>query len=337
MNPSWIRACRSCSFDASSSLALVLRQGVGERLPGVQPRQRECGFRREGGQQRQLVGAERALLVDRDNSEHAGHALLGDHRNPDTAFRADELDESRVDERRAHHIEHGDRGGIEHRAGDARRLVAQVDGEVVPPLGRFALELAVDAVRPGPSLVHHDHPGKAGAEEPRHLPDERPSHVAGALSAPQLRRDPGDRLELEACVGAPLLRSEGAAEAARVSPSTSTDDEHEPGEQRGDRGGERHPDEAADRPTVVDDERRERRGGDCDARVDQRGGPVGRVRPGPQAPQGGEERKRKEGVHRRHEGERDGVEEQRFCGVSHGFPCAILRPFPAGQEYRGHL
>ena len=282
--------------------ALVLRQGVGERLPGLEPRQRECSFRREGGQQRQLVGAERALLVDRDNSEHAGHALLGDHRNPDTALRADELDESRVDERRAHHIEHGDRGRIEHRAGDPRRLVAQVDGEVVPPLGRFALELAVDADRPAsvprpPRPPRQSRRGGAPpppgrAAEPRRRRFERapapsrswrPPRARGVCwsSAPPRRGRGRGRPRQPVHVHGRRARARGAARRAWRRATAQT---RPPIARRSWTTSAANVAAANAMPAKTS------------ARPSRAGCALARS-----APQGGEERKRKEGVHRRHE------------------------------------
>ena len=68
-------------------------------------------------QQRQLFGREGAPLVGRGDNEHAAYALLRDHRDPGAALRVDPLGKLRAHERRAAHVEDGQRG-----ARRARRL-----------------------------------------------------------------------------------------------------------------------------------------------------------------------------------------------------------------------
>ena len=74
--------------------------------------------------------------------EHADDALLGDHRDPRAAARADRGREAARHERRACDVEHGDRRRVEHRARDPGRLLAQVDSHRLPPLRRLGVTLA---------------------------------------------------------------------------------------------------------------------------------------------------------------------------------------------------
>ena len=94
----------------------------------------------------------------------------------------------------------------------------------------------------------------------------------------------------------------------------------------------------ADGVAVVRNEPREDRGGQAEPGIDEGKRPVERVRPGPAAPEGREERDRERSVHRGEQRERDGVEENGFGRVSHPGPwrgCYVR--FPAGWKYLGNL
>src|SRR5207247_1835005 len=144
-----------------------------------------CGAgerKRRGGsealQQRQLLAREGPTLSGRCDREHRSHALVCDQRNERGALRADRIDEPPVDGRGRCRIEYGEGSAFENRRRNARRLVLEVELDLLEPVELVTVVAKETAPRPASVRVDEDESGRLDTD--------------GALDVGEA--DPGDRL-----------------------------------------------------------------------------------------------------------------------------------------------
>jgi hypothetical protein len=205
--------------------------------------------------------------------------------------------------------------------GSPRRLVLEIDGDLLPPLRRAALGFGVQPGRARPVAVHERDRCEADLEQARDMTDERPRDPDLVARAHQLLRDGRDRLELAIADGDALLRLERPADAARHQAALAPPHQQQRGrDDRKDDRDERRPHVAGHRPLVAQHEDTEDRRRRRDRGKDEHDAPVDQVRAGAQAPELGQHRPRHGRVRGREQEQRDGIEEHRFGGVTHRRP-----------------
>jgi hypothetical protein len=297
---------------------LLALERVRKRGDRIQPVERECGLGGNGLEESELVGPERSLVTGGGDRQHADHALVGDHRDERAALCAQPLHEPLVDPRRAFDVVHGDRRGVESRARDARRLVAEVDAEIRPPVGPFTLELPVDPERLSSLCVDDGDPREPDVEQGRDLTHELARDLDQIVRAAERGRDRCHGLELTVPRRDPRLGLQGAAHpSGHERPVTPARKHQQRGHERRQDRGERDPRMSTKRPALHEDEDTEDRGGDGDPREHSEDRPVQQLGPSAAAPKRRQHRPRHRRICGGEQKQRQAVEQQRFGCLAH--------------------
>jgi hypothetical protein len=189
-------------------------------------------LRRQGLQQRDLLGRERPLLLARGHEDGADRALGGDG-DEDGSAGLDLLGETRTDERRGRDVLHRDRPALARGRGDPGRLAVQVDAHRRPPVLDLLPPARDQAARAAAHHVDQRDGGEVRADRVEDGVDEPVRGLLGVGGARQRVRELRDGAELAIDLRA-AARSLHAADPALAQP------QHEQGERE--HGRDRHED-----------------------------------------------------------------------------------------------
>jgi hypothetical protein len=183
-----------------------------ERDARAQLLERDGRLRGERLHHREILVREDSRFVERRDRDHGGHSLLHQERDEGGALGADGLDEAAADDAGARRIVDRQRCRLEDRARDPRRLAAQIDAQLVPPVDVLA-ERAREVSRRLPPVVGHEgQSDEADGKERRDLVQQRPRDAFDVGAARQLVREAADALEFARGRAPPTLPRPAATE-----------------------------------------------------------------------------------------------------------------------------
>src|SRR6266576_4465992 len=262
-----------------------------------------------GLHQAQFLGREGPAVAGRRGHQDADHALVDHQRDERRALRPGGPGERLADEHGGLDVEDCNRRGLEVRAGDPGRLVAEADPHLRPPADVAAGRAGDEPARLEAVVVDQRQRRELDAEERHDLVEQRAPGDLRLLRPRQRGGQARDRVQLAVAERDELLRLARARDtqedAAALVPARQKDDRRDDRDQAGREG---RPDLPAERRTVVQDEAADDRRRNRDPGEDRRQGEIAERDAAPLPPEHGHERGEHEQVRARQHEQRDCVE-----------------------------